>query len=147
MNSVIMGMNKIFQKMGKPLSIEVDSFFEKNQFINYMKKEGINVYFYKPYEHVKNQLVERVIKTFKELMLKYIYMYGWPRGGSEEMQVNKILDAVSWYYNHRFHHRIKAIPALVLLAPLFIANPRKNMKEHTLKIFIVFMILILMNYA
>jgi len=113
MNSVIMGMKKIFQKMGKPLSIEVDSFFEKNQFINYMKKEGINVYFYKPYEHVKNQLVERVIKTFKELMLKYIYMYGWPRGGSEEMQVNKILDAVSWYYNHRFHHGIKAIPALV----------------------------------
>jgi hypothetical protein len=63
---------------------------------------------------VKNQLVERAIKTFKELMLKYIYMYGWPRGGSEEMQVNKILDAVSSYYNHRFHHRIKAIPALVL---------------------------------
>jgi hypothetical protein len=29
---------------------------------------------------VKNQLVERVIKTFKELMLKYIYMYGWPVG-------------------------------------------------------------------
>jgi hypothetical protein len=134
-----------------PLSIEVDSFFEKNQFINYMKKEGINVYFYKPYEHVKNQLVERVIKTFKELMLKYIYMYGWPRspgkprGQSEETQVNKILDAVSWYYNHRFHHGIKAIPAL--LVPLFIVNPRKNMKEHTLKIFIVFMILILMNYA
>jgi hypothetical protein len=97
------------------------------------------------YEHVKNQLVERVIKTFKELMLKYIYIYGWPQEGTEEHQVNKILDAISWYYNHRYHHGIKAIPSL--LVPLFIANPRKNMKEHTLKIFIVFMILILMNYA
>jgi hypothetical protein len=66
-------------------------------------------------------------------MLKYIYMYGWPREGdaeasalagqSEEQQVNKILDAVSWYYNHRFHHGIKAIPIGTIVY-------REPSKEH-----------------
>jgi hypothetical protein len=103
-------LTRIFERMGKPLSVQVDSQFDKPGIRGFFENQGINVYVYKPYEVVKNQVVERVNRTIKSLILKYLNMYGWPGYDDIEEDVNHILRAICWYYNHRYHHGIRAIP-------------------------------------
>jgi hypothetical protein len=55
-------------------------------------------------------LVERIIKTLKQLILRYIYKYGWPKSENECDDVQQVLDACTWFYNHKFLHVIKAMP-------------------------------------
>jgi hypothetical protein len=103
-------LTRIFERMGKPLSVQVDSQFDKPGIKQFFENQGINVYVYKPYEVIKNQVVERVNRTIKSLILKYLNMYGWPGYENIKEDVNHILRAICWYYNHRYHHGIRAIP-------------------------------------
>jgi hypothetical protein len=120
MSNVITAFEIILEKMGKPIAIQADSEFNNKEFTNYCKKKNIKTYFWKGLEKPKNQLVERVNKTLKQLMLRYINEYGWPEVKASAAglpqhadlyyETQKVLDACTWYYNRKWHKGIKAIP-------------------------------------
>ncbi|MCS7318182.1 MAG: DDE-type integrase/transposase/recombinase [Candidatus Dojkabacteria bacterium] len=110
MENVIEALERIFKKMGKPLTIQADDEFNTVKFRNFCEKNKINAYFYKPHENPKNQIVERANRTIKFLILRYINQYGWPMSGNLQEDAQQVLDSCSWFYNRRWHTRIKAIP-------------------------------------
>jgi hypothetical protein len=85
-----------------------------------LAKNNIKAYSWKLLENSKNQLVERVNKTLKILMLRYINEYGWselkvssgslPTTADLYYETQQVLDACIWYYNRKWHKGIKAIP-------------------------------------
>lgn len=110
MPDIIEALEKIFMKMGNPIIIQADDEFNTNLFREFCRDRNIRMYFWKPHELPKNQLVERAIKTIKNLMLKYIDIYGWPTSGDLESDCQQVLDACTWYYNRVWHLGINAIP-------------------------------------
>jgi hypothetical protein len=120
MPDIIRALEKIFMKMGSPIIIQADDEFNTtNLFRDFCSNRNIRMYFWKPHELPKNQLVERATKTIKNLMLKYIDIYGWPTtfgrvqsttSGDLESDCQQVLDACTWYYNRIWHLGINAIP-------------------------------------
>jgi diketogulonate reductase-like aldo/keto reductase len=86
--------------MGVSITVQADDEFNTKGFIDFCNTHGIQYFFWKPYENPKNQLIERANLTIKRFMLKYIDKYGWPSSGDLADDVQQVLDACTWYYNH-----------------------------------------------
>jgi hypothetical protein len=85
--SIAAAIIEIFKHMGNP------KFFQGDQkIIDYFRKELLPYYFpkvilieSKPYETNKNAIVERVIRTLKNDLLKFLYVRGFPKKREKEV--------------------------------------------------------------
>jgi hypothetical protein len=96
--------------MGKPKILQGDQ-----KIIDYFKKEfseffsDITLSASKRSETNKNAIVERVIKTIKNDLLKYLYTYGLPKQPSV-YDITTILQYVCSLRNNTFHRTIQQKP-------------------------------------
>jgi hypothetical protein len=90
---VINALDKTFLRMGETIEIQADDKYNNPIIRQFFKERGINTNFWKPHELPKNQLVERFIKTMKNLMLKYIETHGWPFSDHLPNDSQQVLDA------------------------------------------------------
>jgi DNA-binding cell septation regulator SpoVG len=103
-------IKKIFEKMGKPFAVECDEEMVRPVKVN---DPNISLFVSAPGERNKNVLVERVIKTLKRKILKYLsknklQLYK-RRDGKIAVQTQRILDYVCEEYNKSFHSTIGAV--------------------------------------
>jgi hypothetical protein len=110
-DDLVDSIRKIFDKMGKPYAVECDEEIVRPVKVN---DPNIKLFASAPYEKNKNAIVERVIKTLKRLILKYlskntIHLYK-RRDGKIAVQTQRILESVTELNNKSFHSTIQAVP-------------------------------------
>jgi hypothetical protein len=110
MKEVINAFAIIIMKMGLPLMVQADDEFNTKEFRNLCIANGIQYFFWKPYENPKNQLIERAVRTIKQFMMKYVNKYGFPDSNNLKEDAQQVLDACTWYYNRIWHTGINAVP-------------------------------------
>jgi hypothetical protein len=122
--STAAAINKIFTHMGTPRFFQGDqkiaNTFKKHLNIRYPK---VILFATKPNETNKNAIVERVIRTLKNDILKYLYVRGFPeiRGkfvGEECVEdgtTSEVLQEVCNMRNNTIHRTIREKPINVFL--------------------------------
>jgi hypothetical protein len=122
--STAAAMLKIFDHMGKPKILQGDK-----KILDYLTKElstnfpGITLIASKPHETNKNAIVERVIRTLKNDLLKYLYVREFPeiRGkfvGEEYVEddtTSEVLQEICNMRNNTIHRTIRQKPIDVFL--------------------------------
>ena len=101
--TIMENLEKMFEHMGKPQSINADNEFNTKQFNNYCEKNNITTFFSDPNEINKNAIVERVNRTVAQMIQKW-------RTASGLRAWYKILPDIQDNYNNTFHSTIKAKP-------------------------------------
>jgi hypothetical protein len=110
--TIFSAMIKIFVHMGKPKILQGDQKIItkhiQNEFSKYFP--DVTLIASKRSETNKNAIVERVIKTIKNDLLKYLYTYGLPKQPSVYDIATTILQYVCKLRNHTFHRTIQQKP-------------------------------------
>jgi hypothetical protein len=117
--STATAINKIFTHMGVPRILQGDQKIAKS-FKKYLYSRYPKVFLFetKPYETNKNAIVERVIRTLKNDILKYLYVRGFPeiRGkfvGEEYVEddtTSEVLEEICNTRNNTIHRTIREKP-------------------------------------
>jgi hypothetical protein len=111
-HTILGALIKIFVHMGKPKIFQADNKIITKQIQNDFSKyfPDITLSPSKPGETNKNAIVERVIKTIKYDLLKYLFTYGLPKQPSAYDITTTIIQHVCSLRNHTFHRTIKQRP-------------------------------------
>jgi transposase len=110
-DSIATAILKIFAHMEKPKIFQDDQkiieAFEK--FLS-PYNFGITLVMTKPHETNKNAIVERVIKTLKNDLLKYLYFNPFPIASGQLDTTSQVLQEVCSLRNHTVHRMIEEKP-------------------------------------
>jgi hypothetical protein len=122
--SIAAAINQVFNHMGTPKFFQGDEKVIKS-FEKYLHKNypNVGIVLTKPYETNKNAIVERVIRTLKNDLLKYLYVREFPeiRGkfvGDEYVEddtTSEVLQEICNMRNNTIHRTIRQKPIDVFL--------------------------------
>lgn len=136
MGTIIKATKECFEEIGKtPQNLNCDGEFNKKEFNDFLKGEGVRVYYSEPYEINKNAIVERFNRTLALLLQRW-------RVGSKSYDWPKFLPELVDNYNTTYHLTIKATPKEVwegekvsmqkkiFIQPMFQPGDQVRIKEN-----------------
>jgi hypothetical protein len=109
--SIASAILKIFAHMERPKILQGDDKIIR-AFQKFLSPYifGISLVMTKPHETNKNAIVERVIKTLKNNLLKYLYVNPFPIASGQFDTTSQVLQEVCSLRNHTVHRMIEEKP-------------------------------------
>jgi hypothetical protein len=100
-----------------PEMLVVDSEYDTKDVKNFCEENNIKLYILPPGSINANNIVERAIRTVKNIFRDYIFFYndeilGRLKDKNIDIIKNsyKIINSITYYYNRSFHTKVKGIP-------------------------------------